>query len=145
VFALVCSWTSVQLQSHISNWKMEVRNSCTRLDGSYFTTLFLVTRLYSVDERLLSDWRRIGKDLKGSGSGLILRYYPGISMEGLRKTTKNLSQDSRSPGPRFDPGTSRTRSRRVNHSTTNFELGLQHLVTSKCYWNPWEEEITLHT
>jgi hypothetical protein len=27
-----------------------------------------------------------------------LRYYPKIQLEGLRKTTKNLSQDSRSQG-----------------------------------------------
>jgi hypothetical protein len=26
----------------------------------------------------------------GSGLGLILRYYPSISLEGLRETTKNL-------------------------------------------------------
>jgi hypothetical protein len=37
--------------------------------------------------------------LKESGRGLILRYYPGIRMEGLRKTTINLSHDSRSLGP----------------------------------------------
>jgi hypothetical protein len=29
------------------------------------------------------------KDLVGSGRGLILRYYPGIRLEGLRKTTKS--------------------------------------------------------
>jgi hypothetical protein len=39
----------------------------------------------------------IGKDVKGSGRGLILRYYPGICLEGLSKTTIFLSQDSRSP------------------------------------------------
>jgi hypothetical protein len=32
-----------------------------------------------------------------------LRYYPGICLEGLRKTTKNLSQDSRSP-PEYEAG-----------------------------------------
>jgi hypothetical protein len=31
----------------------------------------------------------------GSGRGLILRYYLGIRLEGLRKTTKSLRQDSR--------------------------------------------------
>jgi hypothetical protein len=36
--------------------------------------------------------------MEGSGRGLILRYYPGIRLEGLRKTTKKLSQDSQSPG-----------------------------------------------
>jgi hypothetical protein len=36
--------------------------------------------------------------VEGSGRGLILRYYRGISLVGLRKITKNLSQDFRSPG-----------------------------------------------
>jgi hypothetical protein len=44
------------------------------------------------------------KYLVGSGRNLILRYYPGIRQEGLRKTTKPLNQDSRSPGPRTNPG-----------------------------------------
>jgi hypothetical protein len=38
----------------------------------------------------------------GSGHGLILRYCSGIYLEGLRKTMTNLSQDSRSLGPRFE-------------------------------------------
>jgi hypothetical protein len=33
-----------------------------------------------------------------------LRYYPGICLEGLRKTTKNLTQDNRSPGRDLNPG-----------------------------------------
>jgi hypothetical protein len=33
-----------------------------------------------------------------SDRGLILRYYPGIRLEGLRKTTEILSQDSLSRG-----------------------------------------------
>jgi hypothetical protein len=37
------------------------------------------------------------KILGGSGHGLILRYYPGICRERLKKTTINLSQDSQSP------------------------------------------------
>jgi hypothetical protein len=32
------------------------------------------------------------------------RYYLGICLEGLRKTTKNLSQVSRSPGRDLNPG-----------------------------------------
>jgi hypothetical protein len=42
-----------------------------------------------------------------------LRYYPGVCLEGLKKSTRNLSQDSRS-----ESGTSRIRSRSVNDSTT---------------------------
>jgi hypothetical protein len=32
-----------------------------------------------------------------------LMYYPAICLVGLRKTTKNLSQDSRSPDRRLNP------------------------------------------
>jgi hypothetical protein len=32
-----------------------------------------------------------GKDVEGSGLELILRSYPSICLEALRKTTKNLS------------------------------------------------------
>jgi hypothetical protein len=46
----------------------------------------------------------IGKDLEGSFRGIILRYYPGIGLEELRKTTKNLNQDSRFPGRDLKPG-----------------------------------------
>jgi hypothetical protein len=47
-----------------------------------------------------------------------LRYYPGICLEGLRKATKNFSQDSRSPGrdlnsgpPEYEAGMLTTRPR----------------------------------
>jgi hypothetical protein len=36
------------------------------------------------------------------GSGLILRYYPGIRLEGLRKTTRNI-QHNRSPDQDLKP------------------------------------------
>jgi hypothetical protein len=39
-----------------------------------------------------SEWW-IGKDLVGSVRGVILRYYYGIRMEGLKKTAKNFNQD----------------------------------------------------
>jgi hypothetical protein len=42
--------------------------------------------------------------VEGSGRGLILRYSPGICLEGLRKFTENFSQDSPSPGQYFNPG-----------------------------------------
>jgi hypothetical protein len=38
-----------------------------------------------------------------SGRGLIIRYYPDICLEGLRKTTRN-SQDSPSPRQDLNPG-----------------------------------------
>jgi len=44
------------------------------------------------------------KDLEGSGRDLILSHYSGIRLEGLRKTTATLSQDSWFPGPDLNPG-----------------------------------------
>jgi hypothetical protein len=49
-----------------------------------FCNSFSVTRLY------------FEKDLVGSGRGLILKYDPGIRLEGMRKTMKNLSERLRS-------------------------------------------------
>jgi hypothetical protein len=40
----------------------------------------------------------------GSSRGLILRTYPGIHLEGLRKTTKTLSQNSRPQGRDLNSG-----------------------------------------
>jgi hypothetical protein len=85
------------------------------LIGSALYVALSVTRLQSVDDRVISEWRLIGKDFVGSGRGITLRYYLGILLDGLRKTTKTLSQDSRSPGPRPEPGTSRILSRIVAH------------------------------
>jgi hypothetical protein len=39
---------------------------------------------------MLSEWWWIGKYLLGSGSGLILRYCPGIRLEGLRKSKRGM-------------------------------------------------------
>jgi hypothetical protein len=47
-----------------------------------------------------------------TGRGLILRCYSGIHLEGLRKTTKTLNQDTRSPGPHeYEPGVLSTQPR----------------------------------
>jgi hypothetical protein len=46
----------------------------------------------------------MGKDLEGSGSDQILRYYPGIYLEGLRNTTKSDSQDCMFPGQDSNAG-----------------------------------------
>jgi hypothetical protein len=44
------------------------------------------------------------KDVEGTGHGPILRYYLSICLEGLRKTAKNISQDSRSQSRDSNPG-----------------------------------------
>jgi hypothetical protein len=48
-----------------------------------------------------------------SHNGLILRYYPSIRLEGLRKTTKTISEEQPVSGLRFEPWTSQKW--RVNH------------------------------
>jgi hypothetical protein len=63
----------------------------------YLTTLFSDSKLLASDEGVISElW--IVKDVEGSSRGLILRYYPEIYLQGLKKTTKTLSQDSRYTG-----------------------------------------------
>jgi hypothetical protein len=64
----------------------------------------------------------IGKGLVGIGRGLILRNYPGTRLEGLRKTTENLSQDSLSWGRDLNPRPSGYESRvRTRRHVTEFE------------------------
>jgi hypothetical protein len=50
-------------------------------------------------------------------------YYPGIFLEGLRKTTKNLSQSSRSPDRDINPEPPEYEAH-VNHLTTTFGSAL---------------------
>jgi hypothetical protein len=54
------------------------------------------------NDKVISDWW-IGKDLEGSGCGLILRYYPGSRLEGLSKTKKIITQNSLFPGRDLNP------------------------------------------
>jgi hypothetical protein len=53
--------------------------------------------------------------LKQDSSKSNKRNYPIIFPEGLRKTTKSFSPLQPVSGPRFESGTSRIRSRSVNH------------------------------
>jgi hypothetical protein len=67
------------------------------------TTLYSVTKTVSLNEKVMSElW--IGKNLEGSGRGLILRYHPGICLQGHRKSTKNLGQDNQSTCRDLNPG-----------------------------------------
>jgi hypothetical protein len=69
------------------------------LVDSLFYEALSVTRLCSIAYRVTSEWWWTAKDLVGISCSLILRHYPGICLEGLRKTTKNFDQDGWSPGP----------------------------------------------
>jgi hypothetical protein len=59
-----------------------------------------------------------------------LRYYPGICLEGLRKITNNISQDSLSPGRDLNLGPPKYEG--VNHSTTTFGNSLA-TVLNECF------------
>jgi hypothetical protein len=81
-------------------------------------TLFSNLDYIAPNEGMISEWW-IGKDLEGSDRVLILMYYPGIFLEGLRKVTKTLSQNSPSalqdmnPRPlKFEAGLLTSRLRR---------------------------------
>jgi hypothetical protein len=52
---------------------------------------------------MIRNWKGFGT----KRSGIILRCYPDIPLEGLRKAMKNFNYDIRSPGPKIEPGTSR--------------------------------------
>jgi hypothetical protein len=64
---------------------------------SLFNDVLSVTQDYEASNEMVTYKWWIEKDLEGSNHSLILRYYASIHLEGLRKTTENLSQDSRSP------------------------------------------------
>jgi hypothetical protein len=81
--------------------------------------------------RVISEWW-IEKDLEGSGRSLILRNYPGIRLEELRKTAKNLSQDSRSPSRDLHPGLTEYKAS-VKRSTTTFDEKYLVFFASKTY------------
>jgi hypothetical protein len=66
------------------------------------------------DEQMM-DWKGSGRKRTRHN----LKYYPGIHLEGLRKTTEILTHDSRSPGrdlnpepPEYEAGLLTTRPRR---------------------------------
>jgi hypothetical protein len=91
-----------------------------------FNNAFSATETNSVEwngDKWMMNWKRCWRR-----SWPNLRYYPGICLEGLRKTTNNLSRDSRSQDRDLNPDL-RIQSRSVNYSTTTF--------SSPC----WEDKV----
>jgi hypothetical protein len=70
---------------------------------SLFNDAFPVIQAKSVEWRVISGWW-IGTDFRRKRSWRNTRFYPGIFFEGLRKTTENIVQNSRSPSRRLSPG-----------------------------------------
>jgi hypothetical protein len=70
--------------------------------GILFNDALSVTRLCSVDDRMMN-WKRFGR----KRSRPVLRYYPGIRLEGLKKNTKSslsiaCRQESNSGLPEYE-------------------------------------------
>jgi hypothetical protein len=94
-----------------------VRYKCLSL--LYLTTLFQWLWLYSF-EQTGDNWMINRKGCGRKRPWPNLRYYPSICLVGLRKITKNLSQDSRIPGQdsksgptEYDAGALNIRPRRL--------------------------------
>jgi hypothetical protein len=66
--------------------------------------------------KLLMNWKGSVRKRSWPNFKLLSLHSSGWS----EKNHENVSQDSRSPGQRFEHRTSRTRSRSVNHSPTTF-------------------------
>jgi hypothetical protein len=69
----------------------------------------------------------IGNELEGSGRGLILSDYPDICLEGLKKTTKTLSQDNRSLG------------RNLSLGFTEYEAGVLTTRPRRSVWHSYAD------
>jgi hypothetical protein len=67
-----------------------------------FNDAFSVIKIIESNGRVVSDWWT-GKSFGSKRSRPNLRRYSRIRLEGLRNTTKNISQDSWSPGRDLNP------------------------------------------
>jgi hypothetical protein len=70
---------------------------------SVYLTTFSVAKINSVewwDDKWIKNWKESWRKRPWPN----LRYCPGICLQGLRKTTRNLNQDSRSPQRDLNPG-----------------------------------------
>jgi hypothetical protein len=95
---------------------------------------------------MISGWWLIGKDAVGSGRPTF-KVLSQHSPRGTEENDEKLNQDSRSSGPRIEPGSSRIRSRSVNHSTTMFGASLKTRALLFINWHEINEvnyKKTLH-
>jgi hypothetical protein len=89
---------------------------------------------------MISDkWVMNRKDLEERSRGLILRYYPGNRMEGVRKTTNILSPDSLSLSrdlnpwsPEYKAGVLTTRPRRSLYAFFRNAVSVIHVQLNQC-------------
>jgi hypothetical protein len=115
--AWVSNWgDGIALAEGLFNWRgIILAEDLGEANLQYKVECFYFIYVYVVHLTMLFQWPKlhsikwngdkwIGKDLEGSGHGLILRCYPKIFLEELRKIMKILSQDSRSLGKDLKPG-----------------------------------------
>jgi hypothetical protein len=82
------------------------------------------------------NWKVCGS--RWSSSNSKLTYYPGVCLEGLRKTRKNIIQESRS-APRIEPSPYWMRRRKATHSVATLRKVICVCVCV-CLWDiktPW--------
>jgi hypothetical protein len=65
--------------------------------GKAFSSLYYIASVMWKDDTWMINWKGCGRNRSWPN----FRNYPGIWLGKLRETTKNLSQDSRSPGKAF--------------------------------------------
>jgi hypothetical protein len=95
-FDFVPEISDEQVRVQMSSQVWDTRFMWSSYERNFVAWWFILRHFFSKEttqSRWQDDeWRLIGMDFVGSGRGLILRYYSGISMEGLRKTIKTSSE-----------------------------------------------------
>jgi hypothetical protein len=103
-FQSICKVSSIEIMNRGKHWAYR-----RLLAGAALTAWLLVSDLWLHLMMLsaVSNGRMMNNELEGyrrKRSWPNLWYYPWICLDRLRKNTKNLSQDSRSPSRYLNPG-----------------------------------------
>jgi hypothetical protein len=110
----------------------------------YFTSFYFILFKYAFREtkpisRRIKGWY-VNDELERKRSWPNLRYCPDIRLKGLRKTTKKLIQDSRSPNrdlnpgpPKYERGEITSQPRRKQEKAQIF-FNLLSLRLTHCWW-----------
>jgi hypothetical protein len=87
------------------HWSSRIQQSTNRVAFSSDLWLNILTMTYSVTV-LRPHCEFVNYDLEGMSKEVVVAWFEvlGICLERLRKTTKNVIRDSRSPGPDSNPG-----------------------------------------
>jgi hypothetical protein len=94
--------TTLASSARMEYWKQ--RRDCCVCFVVQFNDALSETHYYTgSNERVISEWA--GKDVEGSGHGLILCYSARVCLNGLRKSMNYLNRDSRYPGRNLNPET----------------------------------------